>query len=567
MVALTLTVALTAGCNTERVTWDFGPPPTDAAVDADMVPDIPADTTPSKPCSALKIKSGEIQGIEQPASCAYKGIPYADPPVGDLRWAKPKEKTPWSDTLSAYAYGKVCPQPPTYNFPKAMQSEDCLTLNVWAPDPMPTKAAPVLVYFNKGDGYVTYGSAQPWSDGTRLAEDQGLVVVTFNYRLGALGGLAHPALGTDSGNYGVHDQLLVLDWVQQNIDKFGGDPNNVTLYGSHWTGAYSVLLHLVSKLTAGKFHRAIMGSGQPQFHGLTRAEAEAQALAFTKAIGCDTASDVVTCLRKKTADQVLNAPLPLRFWYEPTSTKSAVWLPHVEKTLWDGHPMDLLKAGKINKVPVIIGTSRDDGGSYIADCKTMGAPAYKVFLEAWFGTSNAAKILAAYPLSSYPSSGSRCTQTAYQVRDASGDGAYTCPHRQAARALTAAGVDVYLYQHTLPISYCNFLPQCKRTDPWDVGSTGAGAFKVYVFGTELKTPTQGWDKWVFNADEKALNAAVQSYWSSFAATGDPNGSGVPTTWPKYDKTSEQHLDLGKPIQVGKALKNAKCDFWDGLVQP
>src|SRR5208283_5092351 len=238
----------------------------------------------------VRIGQGELEGeVSTIGPLTFRGIPYAAPPVGDLRWREPKAAAGWTGVRDATKSGAVCMQPETqlFGIPRSAMSEDCLYLNVWTPSFTPTVPAPVMVFIH-GGSFITGSGSQPQYDGANLA-NRGVVVVTINYRLGILGFLAHPDLTVESprhtsGNYGLLDQLAALRWVRENIAAFGGDPRNVTLFGES-AGSIDAGALVTSPLAAGLFQRVIIESGPPFGLGVapTLGQAEAVGTALGKA--------------------------------------------------------------------------------------------------------------------------------------------------------------------------------------------------------------------------------------------------------------------------------------------
>ena len=248
---------------------------------------------------------GPIRGVAIEDMQAFRGIPYAAPPVGDLRWRPPQDAAPWNGVLDATQFRNHCPQNPS-PYGIASQTEDCLYLNVFTP-PKTNEGLPHLlpVMFWIHGGGLLLGESDGYDPSRFVAED--IVVVTINYRLGALGVLAHPALTAESpyhgsGNYGLMDQQAALRWVQRNIRAFGGDPGNITIFGES-AGGYSVHAQLASPQAAGLFHKAIVESGAYSLTQVPLATAEAQGIAFATAAGC---ADIA-CLRALSVAAILQA--------------------------------------------------------------------------------------------------------------------------------------------------------------------------------------------------------------------------------------------------------------------
>ncbi|MBN1288076.1 MAG: carboxylesterase family protein, partial [Actinobacteria bacterium] len=262
----------------------------------------------------VQIESGKLKGVERKGIWTYQGIPYAAAPVGELRWKEPEPVEPWDDFRVCDSFGPSCPQPKTVLFNVGKTSEDCLYLNIWSPAKNPDEKLPVMIWFH-GGGFSTGSGSQSMYDGMNLAR-KGVVLVTFNFRLGPLGYLCHPLLGMRSphgvsGNYGMQDQIAALKWIKRNIELFGGDPACVTAFGES-SGAISILNLMVSPIAAGLFQRAISQSGSfydayPMHRGNTLAEAEANGLRFTAKLGCGNDGDALESMRAKTAEELVEA--------------------------------------------------------------------------------------------------------------------------------------------------------------------------------------------------------------------------------------------------------------------
>lgn len=347
------------------------------------IQDIPvldsgADADPSiQRGTRIRIDSGEIQGETDGATRRFRGVPFAAPPVGALRWKPPQAVTPWDSVRTTTAYSGKCPQAANLLGP-ASAEEDCLYLNVWTPEPAPTQRLPVMIWLHGGGN--TTGSASdeiPLGiggyifDGRQIAEKQHVIVVTTNYRLGVLGFFAHPALDAEdargvSGNQGLLDQRMAFDWVRRNIAAFGGDPDNVTIFGES-AGSFDVCFHMVSRGSRGLFHRAISESGGCTTFVRPRSAAEAEAPKFAAAVGC-TASGGLDCLRAVPVSTLLTPSpveggqpkLPGGLPYQggtPTWTFAAI----VDGDVLPDQPRSIVESGDFAKVPYIIGSNTDEG--------------------------------------------------------------------------------------------------------------------------------------------------------------------------------------------------------------
>jgi para-nitrobenzyl esterase len=494
---------------------------------------------------------GALRGRRGNRTRAFLGVPYAAAPVGGLRWKAPQPHPSWPGVRDAPAFGPLCQQlpgpfgggssPAGSPPPPSALDEDCLSLNIWTPDPPPTTPAPVMVWIHSG-GFVGGGSsiALVAPPGERLARDAGVVVVSLNYRLGPFGFLANPALGADSGNYGIQDQQAALEWVQREIAGFGGDLRNVTLFGES-AGSMSVCIHLTSARSKGLFHRAIMESGacpeqlQENSTVVSHPEAEEQGGQLATALGCSAPADIAACLRAKTAQEVLGA-LPLRLG---VSSEGVSWGPNIDGTTLTGQPYDLVKGGSFHRVPVILGSNQDEWMFFIALAgqANMTTSEYASLVAEIFGYFGAGLVLQQYP--AYP------TATA-AWSELMSDLVFICPTRRSARALAAAGVPAYLYHFA---THPSFSPPGFE-----------GAYHIAEIPFVFHTPPA---PAVMNPGEDALAAKMVGYFTRFARSGNPNGQGE-ASWPAYTQQADPHLQLDLTISQGSQLRMKRCDFWDRL---
>jgi para-nitrobenzyl esterase len=449
---------------------------------------------------------------------------------------------PWADVKLATEFGVACPQ-----LNDEDTSEDCLTLNVWAPHPNPENS-PVMVWIH-GGGFQNGSSRSVIYDGQALAEMTNTVVVSINYRLGPLGFLAHPALGEGSGNYGLLDQQAALRWVQDNIARFGGNPSNVTIFGES-AGSASVCLHLVSPQSAGLFHKAIMQSGPcaevlPDGLAAVVSSEEAERLGnrLSSVLGCEGDEDEAQCLRSQSVEGVL-ATLPV----SPGEIvgPGIVWLPNVDGNTLTGQPLDLIESGTWNQVPIILGSNYNEGTMFVVagghTMTNLSWDEYENMIYERFG-EKAPFVLAAYPRSvpwwMWPS---------LQLSNLLGDMAFVCPARRTARAAAASGAPVYLYQFTAVPSFSGLFQF--------MGSFHAAEIP-FVFHT---LP----DGFSFDPGEALLSLQMVEFWTNFARYGNPNGE-YGTRWPSYDETTDRHMKLSENGVVSeRQLNKIKCDLWDSL---
>jgi para-nitrobenzyl esterase len=512
-------------------------PASDATPEAspDAAPDPGAPVLPAE----IATEGGKVRGTGEIGwPRAFLGIPFAAPPVGDLRWRAPQPAARWDGVLSADVFGPGCAQDAGLMAEAPSYGEDCLTLNVWSPGR--SGSAPVLVFIH-GGGFLMGASASSVTIGDRLAADRGLVVVTLNYRLGPLGFLAHPALtAADPAhptNFGLLDQRAALEWVHRNIAAFGGDPGDVTLAGQS-AGGMGVCAQLAAAGGDGLFHRAILQSG-PCMEGLPDlAGAEAQGAALAGALGCDGTADVLACLRGKDEVEVRQA-LPLRkglFFGE-----GAFWQPAVDGVFLPGQPALRVRAGDSHRVPLLIGSNGDEGSllRFLAYPGDIDEATFTAFVGTAFG-GQAGAILARYPVASYPS--------VQKTLDALlGDFVFVCPTRRTMRDVAATGQPVRAYRF---LHAPGFLPL-----------PGFGAYHTaelpFVFAA---APAGAW----FDADQEDLAGHMSAYWAAFVRTGEPGDGDGTHPWPAYDAADDRHLVLDFAITQATGYEDDACDFWDGM---
>ena len=535
-----------AAPNTPTATFAASPTPT-LTVPPTPTATVTATATPSDPLLVLTDK-GPVRGVAGPGVRRFLGIPYAAPPVGERRWRSPVPPEAWTEVRDATEPAAFCPQViPFLNV--SAGSEDCLVVNVVTPDPPPPTPAPVMVWihggaFNTNDGRQLIGS----TEGGVIAGSSGAVVVTLNYRLGQLGFLAHPALSAEdpghpgSGNFGIEDQIAALQWVQRNIAAFGGDPNNVTIFGES-AGGWSVCILLASPAASGLFQRAIVESGlcvQP-LSDLT--EAERQGQRFAELLGCGDAPDVLACMRAAPADQVI-ATLPSDPNVVFSKGEYGSWFPVVDGNVIPQPLEDLFRAGEFNRVPVLIGSNRDEGTLFVAQAfDEQGAPLaadqYRDALAYFVPDPAAADAVAArYPLEAYPVPGAA-------LAAAFGDGFLACPTIDTA-SLLAPYVPTYLYQFDYPDAE---FPVAFESS-FDLGAFHSAEIQ-FVFGVPARDP--------FTPEQSDLSRQMIGYWTRFAAGGDPNGGGAPS-WPRLDQDG-RYLTFDRDVGTAAGAKREKCAFW------
>jgi len=526
-------------------------PPTDAGPGDASTADV-ADVPPVPAGPEVTTPSGALRGLAEEGVSAFLGIPYAAPPVGDLRWRPPTTAAPWTGVRDATQKGPACPQARGTLLGAAPIAEDCLTLNVWTPATAPaaSQRLPVMVFIH-GGGFTAGTVAGRDYDGTALAR-RGVVLVNFNYRLGQLGFLAHPALAAEdtahrsAGNYGLLDQQAALRWVQSHIASFGGDPNNVTLFGES-AGSISVCAQMASPLARGLFHKAISQSGPCSFvitpqRDLPAApmlqSAESLALRFAREAGCE-ATPTAACLRALPVDRVLTAaPTPLEL-----TRFGARYQPNIDGHVLPEMPWVSFLAGRVARVPFLSGTNRDEGTFFTFSAPVPSEAAYRTAVEALVPGHAADVVDRLYPPSAHGGS-PNAAFTAFL-----GDAVFVCPARAQARLMATTEVPTWLYHFT----------RLNRAGM----ALGLGVFHTaelpYVFDNFVGIFSRT------SADVPVMEA-MQGYWTRFAATGDPNGAGA-VPWPRFSATADTHLEIGDTVRADMGLRRAVCDELERWIVP
>lgn len=494
--------------------------------------------------------NGDVQGMDLGSTCVFLGIPFAAPPVGNLRWKPPQPAPPWAPAvLTATTTPRICPQvnPPGSNL--TVGNENCLTLNIWTPNPPPSTPVPVIAWIHTG-AFQAASANLADSNGRHLVEQTGVIVVAANYRHGPFGFLGHPALTAEdpaypsSGNYGFLDQRAALAWVRNNITAFGGDSANVTIDGQS-AGGHSVSLHLVSPQSGGYFAQAIVQSGYASSRWRTLADAEALGNSFATAVGCTNPATVLACMRSKSQAQVL-----LAFGngqQEYAETARVQWGPIVDGLDIPDQPRTLYENGAFNHVPTIIGATRDEGWIYADRSFPAGLTVqqYEDAVATEFGDA-AAAILAMYPAGDFSS-------PKLALSTLIGDVEAVCEVRRVARFIERTGTPVYVYSFE------------REVDQVVPDLVIHGLDRNFVFGNNFGPPSN----YVLNADDLALFGAISGYWTRFAATGNPNSDDPAVVhWPAFKhptgrgRGADKYLILDWPVRDDKRRRERYCDFWE-----
>jgi para-nitrobenzyl esterase len=538
-----------------------------------------ADSSGATSSPIVKTDTGQVQGFVKNGVAEFLGIPYAAPPVGELRWMPPQPPQPWTGVRSATAFAHNCPQSQELGYfaGPSSTSEDCLYLSVFTTglvndhgrDASPAKQGhgyPVLVWIHGGGNFD--GESADY-DGTGLAKEGPMVVVTFDYRLGLLGFLANPALdrkGQPFGNYGIMDQQAALQWVRRNIAAFGGDPNDVTL-GGQSAGDFDTGANVISPGAAGLFERAIFQSVallDPFISPL--ALSESRGTAFSVAAGCGSGADAAaaSCLRALPVAKILqlqgspDQPFPNSAYFTTGLIVDGTVIPTLASAAWS--------SGRFNHMPIMNGTTEDEGtfvaminevlkgpltasqytnmvtGAYSGPAGPGGGPPN-------YPAGTAQAVLAQYPLSKYASPSLAWSAV---ITDP-----LSCEARYV-NHLLGPKVPVYAYEFADRNAPSYFPPVSFPTLAYHTADI------PYVFplfhGGARGIPRP------LSPAQQVLARQLKGFWTTFARTGDPNVLGGNRPWPRYDANSPLYLseNTGKsaPISESQFYTAHKCNFWD-----
>lgn len=482
--------------------------------------------------TTVRTENGWISGVTENEIQVFRGIPYAAPPVGDLRWKPPQPVDNWQGTYRAEEFSPACMQipPPEGSFyqveffpePEPL-SEDCLYLNIWTKSHSQNEQKPIMVWIH-GGGFSQGSGSMPTFDGTAFAR-KGVVLVTLNYRLGIFGLFAHPQLSSEteyrsSGNYGLLDQVQALTWIKQNIAAFGGDPDNITLFGQS-SGAGNINKLMVSPMAEGLFHRAILQSGSAYTFGLSAwlEDMEQRGTAFTEQMEVES----VQKLREWPADTLLER------------SKGFPLSPGIDGWLVPEEPQAVFARGGQHPVSLMAGSVADEGNTLFGP--KLNADIFKNMIGNSYG-EDAERFLDLYPHNTDAEARESFNKA---WRDNMAWGAHTLAGVHSA----TAGTDAYLY-------YFNQTPPGRNPDRY-------GAFHsseiAYLFQS-LDAVDRPW-----TSTDRDLANIMSEYWVNFATTGDPNGTRLPA-WPAYNTTDRVVLELKERIETRQILDKKILDFYD-----
>lgn len=477
---------------------------------------------------SVRVQQGLLSGTtgKNPDVHVYRGIPFAAPPVGNLRWRPPQSPASWQGVRAAKEFSNACWQTPypagsIYQAKLPALSEDCLYLNIWTAAKSAKDRLPVMVWIH-GGGFTRGSAISDAYDGENFAR-KGVVLVTINYRLGVFGFLAHPGLAAESehhasGNYGLQDQVAALHWVKKNIAAFGGDPNNVTIFGES-AGSWAVNALMASPLAKGLFHRAIGESGGSFSPMRSLAEAEKAGVKLDASI---------EALRAKSAEDLVK-------------TNEQVVRPIVDGWVLPQAIATIFAEGRQNDVPLIVGSNADEGTTLAPQGANVKAAAFTEGVHQRYGA------LADSFLKTYPASSDEEAVSSFYA--AYRDQTFGWEMRTWARMEVKTGhhpVYLYYFSHRPPG------PQRDRLRAFHASEI------PYVFGNFF---------WQFpweEADHK-LSDIVSTYWVNFARTGNPNGSGL-AQWPAYNPATDEALEIGDAVSARSQVNKTGLDFFDDYYQ-
>jgi para-nitrobenzyl esterase len=502
---------------------------------------------PSTAHTQVRTTAGAVEGttVADGKARVFKGIPFAAPPVGDLRWKPPQPVVPWTGVRQATEFGAHCMQGTIFGdivFDRPA-SEDCLYLNVWTPATPAATPRPVMVWIH-GGGFQAGAASEPRHDGHHLVQKD-VVLVTANHRLGVFGFLAHPGMaaeqGNVSGNFGLLDMVAALQWVKDNAAAFGGDPNNVTIFGES-AGSFAVSALMASPKARGLFHKAIGESGAffgPSLAAAARDTSTERGAKFAAGLGADS----LDALRKLPAEAVLGAALKFQPWFSP---------------IIDGEVLEepvpvTFAAGRQAQVPLLAGWNKDEsrGGVVLAKERPTAA-SFTEQVTKRFGP-RAADVLKAYPAGS----DAEALESAAELAGDTFIGYATWRWIERHAATTKAPVFRYRFDRKIPVAPDTKINGVVATAD-DIGARHAGEIE-YVLGTLDSVARVPWAP-----EDRVLSDAIMTYWTTFARSGTPGGQGLPA-WPPYSAGTGQVQYLDTTIRSGPDAHRARYELLDAIL--
>ncbi|XP_061768338.1 acetylcholinesterase [Nerophis ophidion] len=542
---------------------------------------VPAVSPQSEADLTVLTQGGLVRGFHMPVLerghvTAFLGIPFAEPPMGKRRFRPAEPKQPWSTVYDAIYYPNACYQFVDTTFPGFMgsemwnpnreMSEDCLYLNVWVP-PSPRPHNLTVMVWIYGGGFYSGSSSLDVYDGRYLAHSETVIVVSMNYRIGAFGFLALDGSSEAPGNVGLLDQRMALQWVQDNIHFFGGNPKQVTIFGESAGGA-SVGFHLLSPDSRPLFTRAILQSGVPNtpWATVSPAEARRRGTLLAKLVGCTGGNDteLVDCLRTKTAQELIDQEFQVLPW---SSIFRFSFVPVVDGDIVPDTPEAMLNSGNFKDTQVLLGVNQDEGTYFLL----YGAPGFSKdndnlisredFLEGVkLSVPHANDIGLEAVVLQYTDwmDENNGVKNRDALDDIVGDHNVICPLALFARSYAQhnalksnAGVYLYLFDHRA------------SNLPWPEWMGVIHGYEIeFVFGLPLEK------RFNYTQEEEKLSRRMMRYWANFARTGNPNMNVDGTVenrkrWPQFSVSEKKYVGINtEPMKVHKGLRNQMCAFWN-----
>ncbi|MBN2168452.1 MAG: carboxylesterase family protein [Actinobacteria bacterium] len=484
----------------------------------------------------IELDSGPVSGTRRGEVTSYLGIPYASPPVGGLRWKPPQPVAPWTKTRPCNKYGPACPQVKSRFYDVGRTSEECLHLNVWVPERQDKTALPVLVWLH-GGGFTTGAGSLELYKGTNLAS-RGFIVVTLNYRVGPLGFLSLPELSDEStegssGNYGLMDQIAALQWVQSNIEAFGGDRECVTLFGES-AGAVSICFYLLGPAAENLFQHAIVESAPLWISKILPAasvplkDGEETGLKLASKLDAGGNGNILSKLRAKTAEEIVAVTQPGEGF--EALTNELQFGPVIDGRLLPGDPVHSISRGNVRDLPLLIGANAREANLFLNGIN-LPKSNYEHIVEFMFG-KHSGKILELFPAGTDDNAAATLSKL-FTVND------FIAPARFLAGAYSNLKSNSFLYHFS-------------RSGPGNPMGACHGVEMPYVFGNFNHALG-------FNDVDFRLSETMMSYWTSFARTGNPNCEDLPE-WPAYSKEKDELLRFSERIEIEKGLCGKACDL-------
>lgn len=498
----------------------------------------------------VETQFGKIQGKKNGNVFEFLGIPFAKPPVDSLRWKAPQSPESWPGTLQTTDFAPVCPQKRfTQNDSSVITegNEDCLYLNVWTPD-IYALGLPVLVFIHGGGNQQggtsqTSGGTQFYS-GKNMAERGNAVIVTIQYRLGPLGFLVHPGLNAEnenkvSGNYAVLDQILALQWVQNNIEAFGGNPAKVMIFGES-AGGVNVGNLLTTPLVKGLFQRACIQSASPVIGNYKISENKGVAY-VDSFIQTGTPVEKITYMRNLPADSL--------FHFATTPLKAGIvqmnWQPVVDNVIFHDYPKGVFESGNFNKVPLIIGSNAEEMS--LSAPQTVFPAMVNALIKSTVPEAFQSKALEQYP------PGTNSTEARNSYIGILTDAQFTVNARRTAQCISLNQKEpvwryFFTHKHTIP--------------QLEVYGSYHGMELFYVFNNWENTLLGS--GFLFKPEDRSVQDAMLKYWVNFAETGNPNGDGL-ENWPVYQSSTDSFLEIKANADGSqKGIRTEKSDLWDAI---